>query len=73
MNECEKWLHELLRLNGRSWTVWVYEQAKEKGFKKSEVKAAKKSLSVKTWHQFDEGTATENWFWYLPENSGSNG
>lgn len=43
----------------------VREAAKKQGFKRSELKAARKELGVKTFHQFDEDGPTPNHFWYL--------
>lgn len=65
MNNCEKWLLELLTKNECVLVEDVREQAKQQGFKKSELKEARKTLNVKTFHQFDEDGATENWFWHL--------
>ena len=38
-------------------------EASAAGVSRLQLKAARKRLGVKTWHQFDEGGATENWFW----------
>ena len=35
---------------------------------KRQLKAARLRLGIKTWHQFDEGGSTENWFWTLNQN-----
>ena len=50
------WL-ELELMDGRN--------AAAHGYSKAELKAARKELGVKTYHQFDEDGATANWFWYL--------
>lgn len=66
MNNCTAWLSKFLQHNGNVLVETVRSEAKKNGFKKSELKEARKILGVKTYHQFDEGKATENWFWYLP-------
>lgn len=68
MSECEKWLFEYLNKYGWRLVQDVYEDGKAKGFKKAEIKAAKKKLGFKTHHQFDEEGATENWFWHTDDN-----
>ena len=40
---------------------------KERGFTGAELKEARKNLGIKTFHQFDEDGASENWFWYLED------
>ena len=50
------WL-ELELMDGRN--------AAAHGYSKAELRAARKELGVKTYHQFDEDGATANWFWYL--------
>lgn len=68
LNKCEKWLHELLSKHNITEIGYIREQAKEAGFRKSELKQAKKTIGAKTWHYFDEKQDTGNWYWYLPEN-----
>lgn len=65
--DCEKWLSEYLRENGTTHCDIVREEAKKKHFGKSEFKKARKSLGVKTFHQFDEFGDTGNHFWYLED------
>lgn len=68
LNACEKFLFELLSDHPIVEISYIREKAKEQKFKRADLKAAKKILKVKTYHQFDEGKETGNWFWYLPEN-----
>ncbi len=43
----------------------IREAAAEKGISRIQLRRIRRALGVKTWHQFDEGGATENWFWKL--------
>lgn len=63
--DCEKWLFELLADLDYHLCDDVREKAQKAGYTKKELKDARKSLCVKTYHQFDEEGATPNWFWYL--------
>ena len=45
----------------------VREDFKAAGFTSSEIKAARKALGVKTFHQCDEDGVTPNHFWYIEE------
>ena len=65
MNKCEKWLCG--KLQGRSEVLCddIRSAAKKEGFTRAELKAARKALNVKTFHQSDGGIETQNWFWYL--------
>ncbi len=65
--ECEKWLGSELRDGEFHLCEDIRERAKESGFTGAELKTARKNLGVKTFHQFDEDGATENWFWYLED------
>lgn len=56
MSECETWLRQLLA-DGKEHLV-------DDVRAEAELKAARKSLGVKTYHQFDGRRATDNWFWY---------
>lgn len=69
MENCTAWLKRHLA-PGASECSGVREAAVEAGFTCRELKAARKELGVKTWHQVDEydGQRIDNWFWYLPEN-----
>lgn len=62
---CKNWLENLLKDGEGHLCDDVREAAKKQGFKRSELKAARKELRVKTFHQFDEGGPTPNHFWYL--------
>lgn len=62
---CEKWLGVLLGDGEMHLCDEVRSGAKEKGFSKTELRAARKKLGIKTFHQFDEEGETGNWFWYL--------
>lgn len=64
MSDCEIWLRELLADGKEHLVDDVRAEAKTKGFSRLELKAARKSLGVKTYHQFDGSVATDNWFWY---------
>ena len=68
VSKCSEWLKGHLSA-GMSEYNGVRESAKEAGFNHKELKAARRELGVKTWHQIDtEGyPSIENWFWYLPE------
>lgn len=63
--KCHSWLRAILK-NGKSYLCdSVKAEAVKKGFSKAELRQARKDIGVKTYHQFDEDGATENWFWYL--------
>lgn len=69
VSKCSEWLKGHLSA-GMSECNGVRESAKAAGFNRKELKAARKELGVKTWHQIDtEGyPKIENWFWYFPED-----
>lgn len=62
---CVDWLREKLSDEELHLCEMVREEARQKGYSKAALKNARKSLGVKTFHQFDEDGATLNWFWYL--------
>lgn len=66
--KCTDWLKDFLRREGCVLCEIVRLHALKNGFSRKNLKAAKKKLDVKTYHQFDEDGATPNWFWYLPED-----
>jgi hypothetical protein len=67
MTNCEKWLSEYLTKNEAVLVQTVTEKAKQAGYKKAELKNARKSLGVKTFHLFDDdGTDSGSHFWHLP-------
>lgn len=61
---CEKWLAKILKPGDWSICDDIREKAKKEGFSRKQLKDARKVLGVKTFHQFDEYSATGNWFWY---------
>lgn len=63
--DCKDWLANLLKDGEYHLCDDVRDTAKKQGFKRSELKAARKELRVKTFHQFDEDGPTPNHFWYL--------
>lgn len=63
--DCKEWLRKRLKDGEYHLCDVIKSEAYLEGFKKSELKKARKELGVRTWHQFDEDGATENWFWYL--------
>lgn len=70
MENCTVWLKRYLNC-GMSECGAVRSDALAAGYTKAELKAARKELGVKTWHQIDtlEEPRIDNWFWYLPEES----
>lgn len=62
---CDAWLKLQLQDLEIHLCDDIRKAAKKRGFTKQELKAARKAVGVKTFHQFDEDGATENWFWYL--------
>lgn len=69
MNDCEKWLFNFLKDKDIILCDVVRDEAKKQRFKKSEFKAARKSLGVETLNDWaaNEGGETLNWFWRLPK------
>ncbi len=68
--DCKNWLEKFLLDNGAVLCETVRGAAVAQGYTKAELKSARKLLKVKTRHQFDEGGATQNWFWFIPEYRG---
>ena len=62
---CEEWLRGILQGGRAQLCDEVRVSAKKAGYTRAELKEARKCLGVKTFHQFDEAGATNNWFWYL--------
>lgn len=63
---CQEWLKKYLTDEGGFVLCdRVREEAKKMGFSRRDLKAARECLGVKTFHQFDECGATDNWFWRL--------
>lgn len=69
MENCAVWLRRYLA-PGMSECGAVREDAFVAGYTRAELKAARKELEVKTWHQIDtlEEPRIDNWFGYLPED-----
>lgn len=65
--DCNKWLRELLKDGELHPCDEVRNHAKNEGYSMAKLKQARKQMEIKTFHQFDESGATENWFWYLEE------
>ncbi len=63
--ECKDWLKERLSDQEIHLCENIRAEAKKAGFSKQELKTARISLGVKTFHQFDEYGETPNWFWYM--------
>ncbi len=69
MGKCEEWLYGKLVGHGEVLSDDIRSAARQAGFTRAELKAARKALNVKTFHQFDGDTETRNWFWYLEEQA----
>lgn len=65
MQNCAAWLEHRLLDGEVHLCEDIRNSAEREGFSRRELKAARKVLSVKTFHQFDENGDTGNWFWYL--------
>lgn len=63
--ECKDWLREKLCDRELHLCGDIRAEAKAAGFNNQELKTARISLGVKTFHQFDEFGETPNWFWYM--------
>lgn len=65
--DCEKWLKVFLNENfGYADVNEVRCAAKKQGYSTVEVKAARKSLGVTTYHRFIRGWDTNEHYWCLP-------
>ncbi len=62
-----EWLKEYLSGVNLHLVDTVREAFKAAGFTRGEIKAARKALGVKTFHQCDEDGITPNHFWYIEE------
>lgn len=65
---CAEWLK--LRLTGEEfvWCDLIREEAKQRGYTRGALRAARKLLGVKTcsdWACWEDGA--KNWYWYLEE------
>lgn len=63
--ECKDWLKKRLSDHELHLCESIRAEAKEAGFNNRELKMARISLGVKTFHQFDEYGETPNWFWHM--------
>lgn len=61
--EAIKWLADYFKRNQTVLCDVVREEAAAVGINRRQLKMARKALHIRTWHQFDEGGATPNWFW----------
>lgn len=68
MEDCKNWLRGFLSA-GSMECGGVRQAARDAGFTKSELKAARRELDVRTWHQIDTAgePRVDNFFWYLPD------
>lgn len=62
---CEIWLREIFQDGQSRLCDEIRTAAKKAGYTRAELKEARKRIGIKTFHQFDDVGATENWFWYL--------
>ncbi len=69
--EVESWMLGWFRREKSILCDRMRELAAVQGIKRPALKRARKALGVRTWHQFDEGGATVNWFWVLDDPEGS--
>ena len=67
LSKATEWLRKYLSDGEPHLVDNVREAYRAAGFMRSEIKAARKSLGVKTFHQFDENGPTPNYFWYIEE------
>ena len=65
MPDCEKWLRDFLNQQGMVSCEVIRAEAKKLGFKKAELKEARKALDVKCCNDWAANGETMNWFWYL--------
>ena len=63
MKNCEMWLAGELADKELHLCDDIREMAQKNGFTKAELRDARKSLRIKTFHQFDEEGEPTNWFW----------
>lgn len=62
---CEEWLEEYLRENGTTLCEVVRGEATKLGYKKRDLKAARRKIGVQLYQQMDIDGPTGNYFWYL--------
>ena len=63
--EIDSWLGEQLSDGECHLCESVRDAAKRAGINQQDLRASRKRLGVKTFHQFDESGDTGNWFWFL--------
>lgn len=63
--DCKTWLKK--ELDGKDAILCdeIREKCKREGFSKKELREARAGLGVKTYHQINDDSKV-NWFWYLP-------
>lgn len=64
--DCVEWLKTGLEGKDIILCDEIRRKSREAGFSKKELREARALLGVKTWHQINEDSDV-NWFWYLPE------
>lgn len=67
MDDCAKWLSEILRKQGMLLCDTVRGEAVKQGFNRAQLKAARKELGVKCTNDWAANGETLNWFWYLED------
>lgn len=63
---CVEWLKKELKGKDVILCDEIRKKSRKAGFSKKELREARAVLGVKTWHQINEDSDV-NWFWYLPE------
>lgn len=63
---CVEWLKNELKGKDVILCDEIRRKSRKAGFSKKELREARMLLGVKTWHQINEDSDV-NWFWYLPE------
>lgn len=66
IQDCEKWLYNFLKENGKTMVEVIRNVARFNGFTKGQVSQAKKNLDLESSNNYntDTGLATE-WYWGL--------
>lgn len=70
LQECERWLFDFLRENGKTMVVVVRNVSKFYGFTRGQVTQARKNLDLHASNNYsrDTGMATE-WYWELKDET----
>lgn len=68
MTDCNEWLRGYLRGKDLVLCEEVRDEAQKQGYKKKELKEARKNIGVETVNNWawNDGETSE-WFWRLPE------